>query len=51
MADLRIAESYIALISRRNYREIYDKESAVEELRKKPGLYDSDIVTVLETII
>ncbi|HOF85557.1 MAG TPA: HD domain-containing phosphohydrolase [Treponemataceae bacterium] len=48
---IRIAESYIALISRRNYRDIYDKESAVEELRKKPGLYDSDIVTVLETII
>ncbi len=48
---IRIAESYAALISRRNYREIYDKESAMEELRKKPGLYDSNIVTVLETII
>ncbi len=48
---IRIVESYIALISRRNYREIYDKESAVEELRKKPGFYDGDLVTVLETII
>lgn len=48
---IRIVESYIALISRRNYREIYDKESAVEELRKKPGFYDGDLVTILETII
>lgn len=48
---IRIVESYVALISRRNYREIYDKESAIEELRKKPGFYDSDLVTILETII
>jgi len=48
---IRIVESYVALISRRNYREIYDKESAVDELRKNPELYDLDIVDVLETII
>lgn len=48
---IRIVESYVALISRRSYREIYDKESAIDELRKKPGFYDGDLVTILETII
>ena len=48
---IRVAESFVALISRRNYREIFDKESAVAELRSSPGLYDSEIVDVLETII
>lgn len=48
---IRVAESFVALISRRNYREIFDKESALEELRKKPGMYDPTIVDVLERII
>lgn len=48
---IHVAESFVALISRRNYRDIYDKESAVEELRKKPGLYDQKIVDILEQII
>ena len=48
---IRVAESFVALISRRNYRVIFDKESAVAELRSSPGLYDSEIVDVLETII
>ena len=48
---IRVAESFVALISRRNYRDIFDKESAIEELRKKPGMYDSTIVDVLERII
>ncbi|OQA61730.1 MAG: Cyclic di-GMP phosphodiesterase response regulator RpfG [Spirochaetes bacterium ADurb.Bin269] len=48
---IRVAESFVALISRRNYRDIFDKESAVAELRSSPGLYDSEIVDVLETII
>ncbi len=48
---LRVAESFMALISRRNYREIFDKESAIEELKARPGLYDPDLVTVLENII
>ncbi len=48
---LRVAESFMALISRRNYREIFDKESAIEELKTKPGLYDPKLVTILENII
>ncbi len=48
---IRVAESFMALISRRSYRVIFDKESALEELRKKPGNYDSEIVDALEMII
>lgn len=48
---IRVAESFMALISRRSYRAIYDKETAIEELRKKPGNYDSEIVDALEMII
>lgn len=48
---IRVAESFNALISRRNYRAIFDKESAIAELRKSSGLYDSDIIDVLERII
>lgn len=48
---LRVSESFVALISKRSYREIYDKESAVAELRKKPGLYDSVIIDALERLI
>ena len=48
---IRVCESYISMISRRNYREIYDKETAVEKLREKPEFYDPDVIDVLETII
>lgn len=48
---LRVAESFVALISRRNYREIFDKESAIDEMKSKPGLYDPKLVTILENII
>lgn len=48
---IRVAESFVALVSRRSYREIIDKESAVDELRKRPGLYDQEIVDILEHII
>lgn len=48
---LRVAESFVALISRRAYRDIFDKESAVEELKTRPGLYDQKIVEVLERLI
>lgn len=48
---LRVSESFVALISKRSYREIYDKESAVAELRKKPGLYDATIIDALERLI
>jgi HD-GYP domain-containing protein (c-di-GMP phosphodiesterase class II) len=48
---IRVAESFVALISRRNYHAIYDKESAIGELRNKPGSYDPEIVDVLDRII
>ena len=48
---IHVTESFTALVSRRNYRNIYDKESAIDELRKKPGIYDPEIVDVLEKII
>ena len=48
---IHVTESFTALVSRRNYRSIYDKESAIDELRKKPGMYDPEIVDVLEKII
>ncbi|MBQ0052279.1 MAG: hypothetical protein KBT11_09505 [Treponema sp.] len=48
---IRVAESYSSLISRRNYKEILDKESAIEELSSKPQLYDVDVVKVLDAIV
>lgn len=48
---IHVAESFVALISRRNYRGISDKESAVEELKSRPNLYDPEIVRVLDSII
>ncbi|ULQ58826.1 hypothetical protein K7I13_09800 [Brucepastera parasyntrophica] len=48
---LRVAESYIALVSKRVYHDINDKESAFEKLREMPNIYDSEIVGALEKII
>lgn len=48
---IRVADSFVALISRRNYHAIYDKESAIGELRTKPSIYDPEIVEVLDRII
>lgn len=48
---IHVAESYNSLISRRNYKQIQDKESAIEELLSKPNLYDADVVKVLDSIV
>lgn len=48
---IHVAESYNSLISRRNYRAIQDKDSAVEELKSKPNLYDSTVVNALDAIV
>lgn len=48
---LRVAESFVALVSRRNYRGIYDKESAIEELKSRPNLYDANIVKALDDVL
>lgn len=48
---IRLVESFIAQISKRNYRGIFDKETALEELRKHPEWYDQEIVDVLDKLI
>ncbi|MCR5724020.1 MAG: hypothetical protein K6G80_02910 [Treponema sp.] len=48
---IHVAESYNALISRRSYRAIRDKESAIEEMKAQPGLYDPAVVAVLDAIV
>ncbi len=48
---IRVVESFIALISRRNYRGIFDKEAAINELKTNPGLYDSNVVKALDQIV
>lgn len=48
---IHVAESYNSLISRRNYRQIMDKETAIQELESKPNLYDIDVVKVLDSIV
>ncbi|MCR5218000.1 HD domain-containing phosphohydrolase [Treponema sp.] len=48
---LRVAESYVALISSRNYREIMDRNTAVLELENSANLYDEDIVQALIAVV
>ncbi|MBQ7159952.1 MAG: hypothetical protein IJS09_11110 [Treponema sp.] len=48
---IHVAESFTALISRRSYRAIMDKESAIEDMKSKPGLYDPDVVACLDAIV
>ena len=48
---IHVVESFIALISRRNYRGIFDKESAIKELRARSNFYDQKIVDVLDSLV
>ncbi len=48
---IRVAESYVALISKRDYKQILDKNSAMQELYAGKGLYDMDIVKTLDGIL
>ena len=48
---IHIAEMFTSLISRRNYRGIMDKESAVAELRAEGDLVDQSIVALLDSMI
>ena len=48
---IHVVESYISLISRRNYRQIKDKESAIEELLSKTSMYDEAVVKALDSIV
>ncbi|MCR5613884.1 HD-GYP domain-containing protein [Treponema sp.] len=48
---IRVAESYISLINSRSYKKIMDSESALNELKKKSGIYDPKILALLEKVI
>lgn len=48
---IRVAESYISLVSVRSYRKIMDSESALIELKKNSGMYDAKILALLEKVI
>ncbi len=48
---IHVVESYNSLISRRNYRQIKDKESAIEELHQHSDMYDQDVVSALDSIV
>lgn len=48
---IRVAETYVSLSSKRNYRHAMDKESAIQVLKEKPEFYDQMIVDVLDRCI
>lgn len=48
---IHVVESYNSLISRRNYKAIKDKESAIEELLSKSNMYDETVVKALDAIV
>ncbi|AEE15831.1 HD-GYP domain-containing protein [Treponema brennaborense] len=48
---IHVVETFVSLISRRSYREIFDKESAIAELKAHAELYDQQIVGVLDSIV
>lgn len=48
---IRIAETFVALISKRNYKGIMDKESALEELKNQGGQLDQSIVEILDSVV
>ena len=48
---IRVAETYVAMSSRRNYRQAMDKETAIEKLREQPQFYDTAVVDMLDKIV
>jgi HD-GYP domain-containing protein (c-di-GMP phosphodiesterase class II) len=48
---IRVAETYVSLSSKRNYRETMDKETAIQKLREQPQFYDPTVVDVLDQIV
>ncbi len=48
---IHVAETYVSMSSKRNYRQTMDKETVIENMKKEPGLYDSVVVKVLENTI
>ena len=48
---IRVAETFVSMSSRRNYRQAMDKETAIEKLREQPEFYDTAVVDVLDQIV
>ena len=48
---IRVAETYIALVTRRNYRGIFDRDSAFQELKKESEKYDKDVLAALFRVL
>lgn len=48
---IRVVESFIAQISKRNYHGIFDKETAMAELKNHPEWYDQKIIEILDSLI
>jgi HD-GYP domain-containing protein (c-di-GMP phosphodiesterase class II) len=48
---IRIAETYIALVSSRDYKDIKDRDSALKELHEHGNHYDLGIVAILDGIV
>jgi len=48
---LHAVESYVSLVNRRSYHKILNKQDAIAELRRQPGIYDMDIIDILENLV
>jgi len=48
---LRVVESYVALISSREYRQIRDRDAALRELAEHSTNYDQKLVKALDAIV
>jgi len=48
---IHTAESYTSLINRRVYHNIMDRDSAIKEMKSRPGVYDPRTLEALEEIV
>lgn len=48
---IRVAETYVSLSSKRNYRQAIDKETAISMMKEKSGIYDEEVVAALDFIL
>jgi len=48
---IHVVESYVALISQRQYKEIHDRNYAVDELKTSGKKYDQKIIEALDAIV
>jgi len=48
---IHVCESFVSIISVRNYHDIKDRESAIAELEAKKDIYDAEIVAALREIL